>query len=242
MTRKPLPFSFRILNPVVRGLKSEPWAPALNAVLSVLLAPLCAGCSAVLDAPLDGCVCRNCWMGVERVDDLDHGEYAPLSRLISLGSYDGTLRDIVHALKYQGRRSIARHLATHMRERSTALLACADCVVPVPLHWRREYSRGFNQAREIARHLGPPIVEALVRRRATTPQVELSADRRAANVRDAFGLRSPPVFRASRRLEGCTAVLVDDVATTGATLESCARVLRGAGAAEVWGLTAARRT
>ena len=121
------------------------------------------------------------------------------------------------------------------------VLADADCVIPVPLHWRREYARGFNQAREIARHLGPPVFDALTRSRSTTPQVTLSADERHANVRGAFVLRRTSADRAAPRLQECRAVLIDDVATTGATLDACARVLKQAGAADVCGLTAARR-
>ena len=164
-----------------------------------------------------------------------------ISTLTSVGAYEGALRDIVHALKYQGRRSIAVTLARLMRAAGQDLLSTADCVVPVPLHWRREYTRGFNQAREIARHLDLPMIDALRRCRATTPQVELSADERHANVAGAFALRRRSLFHQAPRLEGCQAVLIDDVATTGATLDACARILKAAGAAQVHGLTAARR-
>jgi ComF family protein len=128
-----------------------------------------------------------------------------------------------------------------MRRRARDVLADADCVIPVPLHWRREYARGFNQAREIARHLGPPVMEALTRSRATTPQVTLSADERRANVTGAFVLRRASLFRPAPNLKGCKVALIDDVATTGATLEACARILRAAGAGETCGVTAARK-
>lgn len=125
-----------------------------------------------------------------------------------------------------------------MRQRGRELLEEADCVVPVPLHWRREYQRGFNQAREIARHLGPPVVDALVRRRATRAQVELAADRRRANVAGAFIVRRS--WLRAPRIRGRKVLLIDDVSTTGATLESCACVLKAFGASEVYALTAAR--
>jgi ComF family protein len=125
-----------------------------------------------------------------------------------------------------------------MSRRGKELLDDVDCVVPVPLHWRREYQRGFNQALEIARHLGPPIVEALVRRRATRAQVELAADRRRANVAGAFTARRRWFRNPSIR--GKKVLLIDDVSTTGATLESCACVLKDFGASEVFALTAAR--
>jgi ComF family protein len=161
-----------------------------------------------------------------------------VSRARAIGEYEGTLREIIHALKYSRRLSLARPLAERMRQRGTDLVDEVDYVVAVPLHWRREYQRGFNQAREIARYLGPPVVEALIRRRATRAQVELAADRRRANVAGAFRLRRS-WFR-SPNLRGKKLMLIDDVSTTGATLESCAEVLRAAGAAKVYALTAAR--
>ena len=118
------------------------------------------------------------------------------------------------------------------------MLDDVDCVVPVPLHWRREHQRGFNQAREIARHLGPPVVCALVRRRATRPQVELAADRRKANVAAAFAARR--AWFGDDRIRGKNVLLIDDVSTTGATLDACARVLQECGARSVCALTAAR--
>jgi ComF family protein len=148
------------------------------------------------------------------------------------------LREIIHALKYSRRYSLARPLADLMRRRGKDLLDDVDCVVPVPLHWQREYQRGFNQSHEIARHLGRPVANVLVRCRATRAQVELAADRRLANVAGAFALRRG-WFRASV-IRGKRLLLVDDVSTTGATLESCACVLKDFGASAVFALTAAR--
>jgi ComF family protein len=118
-----------------------------------------------------------------------------------------------------------------------AVLADADVCVPVPLHRRRLRQRGFNQADDLARGLGVPVVAVLRRVRRTRPQVELPAVERQSNVAGAFALARP--CRA-RDIAGRIVVLVDDVATTGATLEACARVLSRAGAREVRGLTAAR--
>jgi predicted amidophosphoribosyltransferase len=98
----------------------------------------------------------------------------------------------------------------------------------------RRYTRGFNQAQELASHLGLPLVHALRRARRTPPQADLPEARRHANVRGAFRLRR----RAT--VNGLVIVLVDDVSTTGATLDACAAALLEAGAAEVRGLTAAK--
>jgi ComF family protein len=121
-----------------------------------------------------------------------------------------------------------------MRRHCASVLDGADVLVPVPLHSRRRRRRGFNQAEAIARSIGLPSRALLRRVRATPSQTDLPAARRHANVRGAFRL----AWRAD--VTGLRVVLVDDVCTTGATLESCARVLRDAGAADVRAVTAAR--
>ena len=136
------------------------------------------------------------------------------------------MKEIIHALKYERRRSIAPRLGALMREQGAALLRDANLVVPVPLHPRREYERGFNQAEDLAAHLGPPVGRLLKRVRRTHSQIELPRDQRWRNVQDAFALNSGP---RSAIPEPRVVVLVDDVSTTGATLDSCARVLKAAG-------------
>jgi ComF family protein len=126
-----------------------------------------------------------------------------------------------------------------MQSRGAELLEQADYTVPVPLHWRREHHRGFNQARELARNLELPLVDALIRHRNTRAQVELAAVRRHVNVHAAFRLRRQLIWTLPS-IEGAKVLLVDDVSTTGATLQACARVLKEAGAAVVYALTAAR--
>lgn len=128
-----------------------------------------------------------------------------------------------------------------MRHRDAHLLANVACVVPVPLHPLRRLARGYNQAADLARGLGCPVVHALWRRRYTRAQSTLTAASRRRNVRDAFCLS--PWLRARVRatlIEGQIVVVVDDVRTTGATLEACTRVLADAGAREVRVMTAAR--
>ncbi len=121
-----------------------------------------------------------------------------------------------------------------MRAAGAEVLDGADAAVPVPLHRSRERTRGFNQARELARHLGVPLADVLVRSRKTEAQADLPAGRRHANVRGAFALRP------GASVDGAVVVLVDDVSTTGATLNACAAALLDAGAGEVRALTAAR--
>ena len=127
-----------------------------------------------------------------------------------------------------------------MRDAGREVLTECDFVVPVPLHPWRRLRRGFNQARDLAERLERPVLNALWRVRARPPQMSLNAAARHTNLRGAFsvswaygaGLSCP-------RIDGACVVLVDDVRTTGATLEECAKVLRRAGAADVRALTIA---
>ena len=235
------------------------WRDLADAVLAVVVAPSCASCDEPLLHPTRGPVCDGCWRSIlpltpplcERCGDplatwrvlglpltcCPRCRRAPraIDRARAIGAYDGALRAIIHALKYDGRRSLARPLARLMRERGAAMLAGAACAVPVPLHPSRRRHRGFNQAADLARHLGIPAVPALRRVRATAAQTGLPAGQRHRNLRDAFA-----VTAAAAQLRGAIVVVIDDVSTTGATLEACARTLKAAGIAEVRALTAAR--
>lgn len=250
-----------------------PWWPALrlwDGLLAVLLAPACASCARPLDQPSAGPVCEVCWRAIRPITPpvCDAcGDPLPSWRTLSrdaaccprcrrrrhsvdrgraVGVYAGALRDIIHAFKYDRRRSIARRLSMLMREHGAEVLSGADCVVPVPLHRRRRRQRGFNQAADLAAGLGLPVRPVLRRIRPTPSQVALPAARRHQNVRGAFRVigrrRALPGRRTGGRagLVGTCVVLVDDVSTTGATLDACARALKEAGVREVRALTAAR--
>ena len=146
----------------------------------------------------------------------------------------------MHAFKYEQRHTLAPRLGGLMRESGAGILGGVDCAVAVPLHPRRHRTRGFNQAAELAVQLGLPVVDALQRTRATAPQTELPASRRRVNVRGAFAPARRLGVRSGGAVGGACVLLVDDVTTTGATLDACARVLRRAGAREVRALTLAR--
>ncbi|MCC7009900.1 MAG: ComF family protein [Acidobacteria bacterium] len=159
----------------------------------------------------------------------------------SAAIYDGPMRDIVHAFKYAGRRTLARDLARLMRAAGEEVLEGAHGLVPVPLHPRRALARGFNQADDLARCLGAPVWPVLRRRRYGRPQAGRSRSDRHAGVRRAFAIvRAPVLHRGGRSLAGATVVLIDDVMTTGATIEACAEILLAAGVRSVRALTAAR--
>jgi ComF family protein len=156
------------------------------------------------------------------------------------GAYEGVLRQLIHLYKYGRVKTLARPLG--------GLLAAAlprddrfDLVTPVPLHWRRQWQRGFNQsdllAREIARRCGIPAVSTLRRVRATAAQAGLSNTGRRRNVSAAFQDRTG---RGAAQIAGKRILLIDDVMTTGSTAAACAFALKRGGAGRVTLLTVAR--
>ncbi len=168
----------------------------------------------------------------------------------SYGSYESTLRGLIHLFKFDKVRPLAAVLAKLVAQvipRDQRF----DVIVPMPLHWRRRWQRGFNQsellAQEIGRKWNVPV-RAMVRRvKATAPQSGLTNAQRRANVAGAFGLNTGVLLRDRRRaalktqLKGARVLLVDDVLTTGASASACARMLKRAGAAHV-ALVAVART
>ena len=212
-----------------------------DAIVAVTLAPRCASCDAPLDAPTAGCICRSCWTIATATPTILWSS-AVITAARAGGNFDGPLRDIIHALKYDGRRSLARPLARFMEGAGTDVLRGADSIVPVPLHPFRLLRRGFNQASDLGKALPAPLVPALWRVQWTQSQSGLTGAERRRNVRNAFAL-SPLLSRRvrERSLRDRVIVLVDDVRTTGATLNACAIALLDAGVREVRALTAASR-
>jgi ComF family protein len=155
--------------------------------------------------------------------------------------YDEVARTLVHAFKYGDRLDLAPTMGRWMANAGGQLLREADALVPVPLHWRRQWMRRFNQSallsQVIAAEVGLPVAPlALKRVKATPQQVGLSQSARALNVQGAF--RVPAESKAA--VIGRRLILVDDVLTSGATADACARALHRAGAAEVDVLVFAR--
>lgn len=154
------------------------------------------------------------------------------------GSYEDTLRELIHLFKYSRIATLAKPLTGYLAgalPRDERL----DAIVPVPLHWWRRWQRGFNQSELLARGLsartGLPVVDALRRARSTAAQAGLSNQGRRRNVARAFEAR-----RAAARVAGKRVLLIDDVLTTGATASACALALKRAGAERVSVLTVAR--
>ncbi len=151
--------------------------------------------------------------------------------------FEGNLRDAIHAFKYNHRPELAQPLGNLLSAYLAAHPLPADVLIPVPLHLERERARGYNQSVLLARVLGeqhhlPVWSDVLTRTRHTRPQVELDAAERRINVQDAFA--------ADARVAGKRILLIDDVCTTGATMEACGLELYAQGAKSVWGLAIAR--
>ncbi|MCX8067469.1 MAG: phosphoribosyltransferase family protein [Anaerolineae bacterium] len=155
-----------------------------------------------------------------------------------MAPFRGPARAAVHFLKYRYALSLAEPLGAMMAQCWEMRGVPVDLVVPVPLHPSRFRARGYNHAALLAwsvgRQLGLPVdEEALIKVRATKVQMSLGLEERRANVQGAFVARR-------ERVQGRRILVVDDVCTTGATLEACAEALREGGAREVWALTLAR--
>lgn len=173
--------------------------------------------------------CRALWEGAGNCPRCFHLQ--ALTGFIAATELTGVSRKAVHALKYQFVRSIAPAMAPHLLQATAG--RAFDAIFPVPLHPSREKSRGFNQAMELLTAAGWTAERGLVRFRKTARQVGMHEGQRRANVAGAFRYLGPD-------LSGLSVALVDDVVTTGATMQECAVLLRDAGAGEVWGISFAR--
>src|SRR3954452_21752703 len=235
------------------------WAHTARLALDIALPTLCVACR----EPVAGVgVCAACWaklsfiappfcprLGIPFVYDPGPGllsmeaiaDPPAYQRARAAVRYDDVARTLVHALKYQDRTDLAPAMGRWMARAGEELLRDADALVPVPLHWKRGWSRRYNQsgalARAIARQSGVPVLrDALRRIRPTAQQIGLSRPQRAANVQGAFKV-SP---EKSHEIAGRRVVLIDDVLTSGATTDACARALLRAKAARVDVLVFAR--
>ncbi|MFY9723875.1 MAG: ComF family protein [Bryobacteraceae bacterium] len=207
--------------------------------------PVCPAClrePAPLDAEFFCVSCRTPFQNRFPLDDegrcaLCRSGLRGFDAAYSFGFYDGALRQLIHLYKYRKVRTLAGPLGDLLL-RALPRDESFDCVAPVPLHWRKRWQRGFNQAdllsRRVASRTGIPASPLLRRLRSTASQASLSNTGRRRNVAAAFACRRPA------RAAGRKILLIDDVMTTGSTGAACALALKRAGAARVALLTVAR--
>jgi ComF family protein len=231
----------------------------LRAALDIALPRLCAVCR----EPVEGeGLCASCWskrsfitrpycerLGIPFVYDPGPGilsmeaiaDPPAYNRARAAVRFDEISRVLVHALKYGDRLDLAPMMGRWISRAGREVLAEADALVPVPLHWRRLWTRRFNQSAMLAAAVSaasgvPMVTDALKRVKATVQQVGLSRSERAANVQGAF--RVPEQGKAA--VVGRRLIVLDDVLTSGVTVEGCARALLRAGASNVDVLVFAR--
>ncbi|SRR6266446_2617196 len=226
----------------------------IQSMLDILFPPRCVGCqksghvlcpSCISQIPpLTPPVCQRCSTPFTVGGICKQCQYRPpnLSGLRAVSIYQEPLRACIHALKYDGNTRLAEPLGQLLAQAYLNYGMQTDAVIPVPLHSERQQQRGYNHAYLLAaacsNHIGIPLYnDILVRHRATSAQVGLNSGNRRQNVAGAFLCTS--AF-ATHVLYGRTILIIDDVYTTGATLEACAAPLFAAGARAVWGLVLAR--
>ena len=238
-------------SPRVRGAADLARA-VLRTTLDLTLPPLCASCR----EPVEGRgLCPSCWsklsfitrpycerLGIPFAYDPGPGMLSmeaiadppAYNRARAAVRFDEISRALVHSLKYGDRLDLDPMMGRWMSRAGREILAEADALVPVPLHWRRQWARRFNQsamlATAVSAESGVPIAaRVLTRVKATVQQVGLTRSERASNVQGAFKVPE----EGKEAVVGRRLVLVDDVLTSGATVDTCARALNRAGAANV---------
>jgi ComF family protein len=207
--------------------------------------PVCPSCLALPTSLISDFFCRACRTPFVDAYPLDEHDLCTVCRertvnfdtVYSFGSYEGPLRKLIHLFKYGKVEPLAGPLS-RLLLRSLPLDQRFDMVIAMPMHWRKRWERGFNQAEllaaPVAKRYGLKLSTNLQRKRYVKAQAGLTEAQRAANVKRSFGVRRPGEVAGKRIL------LIDDVFTTGATLRAATAALKAAGAAHVSALTLAR--
>lgn len=220
-----------------------------KALLDFVYPPLCYLCNNRVEEE-EGLICKACWRKLNVLKEKDcadlwiskgAGEKVYFTRLVALWEYDSQVQRVIHLLKYQGRRSLAQQIG----QRLATLVSTdseyreADLIVPVPLHHRKFRERGYNQSwllgKAISEETGIRCEKrALKRIRYTRSQTELKAKERLGNVKGAFKVVKDKLIKDK------VIIVIDDLVTTGSTINSCAQALVSSGARKVLALAAAR--
>jgi ComF family protein len=217
---------------VCKQFSEEPFCISCREQVVRIKPPICQSCGLALDPQATGPeLCYDC-----------RKTPSPITWARAAGIYEGTLKEAILNFKFSGRRTLAQPLAGLLAETYGNGMCPKEefnLVSPVPLHPQRQNERGFNQSESLAEYFcqatGLALIKDLLQRvRPTIPQVMLPRQERAKNVRGAFAVSGEV------EVSGKDILLIDDIATTGATLKECARILHKAGAEKVCVLTVAR--
>ncbi len=228
-----------------------------RAALGIVYPPQCIACNSATGEP--HALCSTCWAGIPFISepvcarlgtpfahDFGPGMLSPAAiadpprfdsaRAVAI--HEGGAKEMVARLKYGERLDLARAMARMMVQAGGPLLATTDVLVPVPMHRGRLWQRRYNQAALLANEIGllagkPVLLETLRRVKRTPPQVGLARNERRSNLAGALHIK--PADRAA--IAGRHCLVIDDVRTTGSTLNACAHILRQAGAARIDVLT-----
>lgn len=221
---------------------------ATRSLVRLVYPDYCVGCNSLIEPPEQYPVCRTCQAGIKYCE----GSFAcvpgegNVASYFSLGYYEGVLRNLIVNLKYHSKVKLVDFFADKLIERSSLKIffspfAEADIIIPVPLHFNKIRQRGFNQAEllgvALSRRTGIPVIcDAVSRHKETLPQNRLKIEDRFDNLYGAFSLND----KKGILLRNKNVIIIDDILTTGATIENLARTIRLAGAANIFAVTIAK--
>ncbi|MCK9445590.1 ComF family protein [bacterium] len=199
---------------------------------------LCEDCLSLIEInPFNYCLCEK----LERKNKCENCKNRNLDRILSATSFKGIAREVIHKLKYSYLEELSIPLALlilNYLQNINCQIDNSFIIIPVPMHPKKKRRRGFNQSEEIAKIISQstniPLSTTLIKIKETKPQMELNRIERIENIKDCFAITN------KKEIENKTILLLDDVYTTGTTIEECTKVLKENGAKEVWGLTIAR--
>jgi len=212
--------------------------PYTEAILNFIYPPFCLFCRLRLDSGVN-IICESCWSKLPRIKHQSIiNNDSPISRYLSVWEYSEGIQELIHEMKFRRKKGLAHRFAAELSKLvlENKIFRNADLLLPVPLHKLRLRERGFNQslllAKEVSKKTSIQIDDKILNRvKYTKTQSKLSASQRQKNVEDAFKTA------AGAQLTAKKVILIDDVITTGSTMNACAKALTNIGVGKVLGLS-----